>query len=109
MALLQQERFWHIRLLAPPAPKLDTIIGIILGAGDVEIAGLLGFRQMDEDADLKRALFERAGPGSTFADKTLPFLGRRPEVNNLCQFVAARMTMVCLQPPMLSEVVRVGQ
>ena len=68
-------------------------VGKIFGADDVEIAGLQGIRQMDEYADLKGASLEGARFGPAFADETLPSVGSEADIDNLCQFIAACMTM----------------
>ena len=77
-----------------PGQELGTVVGKFLGADDVDIAGLHGISQIDEDANFKRASIEGTRAGSTFADKALPTLGSKAEIDRIRQFMPACMTVL---------------
>ena len=81
------------RLALRPGQKLGAVVGEILGADDVEIAGLQGVGQVDEDADLERAPVESDRSGSALGDKALPALGGKAEIDVVRHFIAARVAM----------------
>ena len=89
-----------------PGEELSTVVGKVLGADDVDIAGLQGIRQMDEDADLKRPSIEGTRSGSAFADKALPSLGSKAEIDSIRQFMPSCMPVLaddrqCIQQAMI--------
>ena len=78
---------WQPLLALRPGEELSTVVGKVFGADDVDIASLQGIRQMDEDADLKRPSIEGARSGSAFANKALPPLGSKAEIDSIGQFM----------------------
>ncbi len=77
-----------------PGEELSTVVGKVLGADDVDIAGLHGICQIDEDANFERPSIEGTRAGSTFADKALPTLGSKAEIDSIRQFMPSCVTVL---------------
>jgi len=71
---------WYVKSLPiPTRGGAEHGSGKVLGADDVDVAGLQGIRQMDEDADLKRPAIKGTRSGSAFA-KSLSGIIHSPDI-----------------------------